>query len=150
MYCHKCGSKILEGARFCPHCGESLSQIDSIPNDVSAVYPIQKQRTSTVNQKDVLAREIITNLKLGGLSLVIGVISIFVIREINNDNLSGLINTSNRDLVIKANQAEAVREDAPKVFFYSLIGLVVGRYIILGIGWADKRTKENENDIKNE
>ena len=43
-------------------------------------------------------------------------------------------------LVIKANQEEAAKRETPKVFFYSLLFLTTGRYVIKAIIWADKRT----------
>lgn len=149
MYCYKCGSKIIKAAHFCTECGESVSEFNSNPEDVAAVDSTPRQKAPVENQKDVLASEIITNLKLTGLSLVIAVISIFIIREMNNDNLDGIVPGNDRDLVIRANQSESVSKNVPRVFFYSLIGLVFGRYIILSIGWADKRTKEkaNKNEI---
>lgn len=50
MYCHKCGKKLEDGAKFCPDCGTELISEDNFEKESTAV---EKTQTSDVTVQPV-------------------------------------------------------------------------------------------------
>lgn len=136
MYCTNCGQKNDISDNFCAKCGQRIA-VESKQTD-TAEHNIKQ----TENQKDILAKEIIIFFRLAVISLVIAFISAFIIYQINSDNLSGITSLRDRKSTIEANQRGEIKDKVPKVFVCSLLVLTIGRYIIKGLTWANKRSKK--------
>lgn len=137
MFCKNCGKEIQIDSRFCQHCGlqidtnlhQDKKNVDSSPLNES--------------QKNVVAKELRIFFRIVGVSLIITVLSIFIIYQANSNNDQFLAYGIDRDALIERNQMRAVQDSTPKVFIYSLILLSLGRYALKGIQWAESRNKSD-------
>lgn len=67
MYCHKCGSKIVEGSRFCANCGTKLDQ----ENDVNHLEDVESQLESREGRRNQSTKNLVM--------LLIPTISLFLV-----------------------------------------------------------------------
>ncbi len=77
LECDKCGGKILEGAKFCPHCGDPVTEADrpvaGIATSAVADVEISFGSSSSKNYEQALAMcRNVPSFAEGGMSILCG------------------------------------------------------------------------------
>jgi hypothetical protein len=144
MFCSNCGKEIKDDSKFCQHCGQQLVTIDKrmITNEIESTKSFLGEPT-----KKVVAKETSILFRIVGISAVIMFVSIFIIGYLNKDNDEYLAYGVDRDALHKRNMIRAIKENAPKVFLYSLIILTIGRYTLKSFLWAESKNKNSDIEV---
>lgn len=134
MYCSNCGHQLNEGQKFCSNCGVSVS-VEKISNG-----EVSEGSDSVVEEsKDFAAKEIFNLIKIVGICLVLALIAIPIGMEDNMDYAVGAPAGGGLEHYIESNKTAHMKKLFMNTFIYSLIIMVVGRYLLLIVNWANKR-----------
>lgn len=81
MFCHKCGTEIIEGAAFCPKCGTKVMRIDDTRQPASTAKPTAEPRQDSAEKPMV-------DVKIMDLNLIHKINAIQVIKDATGWSLS--------------------------------------------------------------
>lgn len=140
MFCSNCGKEIQADFKYCRHCGHQII----VNSNLGVNSVLEPEPSSPLNkfQKDAVAKELRIFLRIIGISLIVAFLSAFIIYWANSNNDDYLGYGIDRNALIKRNQMTAVKHGTPKVFIYSIIILTLGRYVLKGFQWAEKRNND--------
>lgn len=134
MFCSNCGYQLENGEKFCSNCGASVVVDKKLDEKISiSNHPVVEE------SKDFVADEIINFLKIAVIALALGLIAIPIGLEGNMNYANNFIAGGDLPNYIQSNKTAHMKKLFTNTFMYSFIIILVGRYLLLIIIWANKR-----------